>query len=149
MHTSDRPNQSIVRNQPNRIFGRFLSESSAEVRPNRTAKQSLLQELVFDIGSKVLSKKVYRHTTKLKMHYVRFKQELSSYNGELMFTKSINTWFCPYGSTQQQYVVKHPLSNVFPIIKCHPLGNSAQLNLKSLLALENSKCFRIYFLYNN
>ena len=35
--TSGRPNQCIVRNQPNRIFGHSLSESSAEVRPNRTA----------------------------------------------------------------------------------------------------------------
>ena len=34
--TSDRPNLSIIRNQPNRIFGSSLSESSAEVRPNRT-----------------------------------------------------------------------------------------------------------------
>ena len=33
---SDRPNLSIIRNQPNRIFGNSLSESSAEVRPNRT-----------------------------------------------------------------------------------------------------------------
>ena len=34
--SSDRPNLSIIRNQPNRIFGNSLSESSAEVRPNRT-----------------------------------------------------------------------------------------------------------------
>ena len=41
--SSDRPNWCIVRNQPNRIFGNSLSESSAEVRPNRTMDQSLLK----------------------------------------------------------------------------------------------------------
>ena len=40
--SSDRPNWCIVRNQPNRIFGNSLSESSAEVRPNRTPNQSLV-----------------------------------------------------------------------------------------------------------
>ena len=40
---SDRPNWGIVRNQPNGIFSNSLSESSAEVRQNRTIDQSLLK----------------------------------------------------------------------------------------------------------
>ena len=33
---SDRPNFGIVGNQPNRIFGHSLSETSAKVQPNQT-----------------------------------------------------------------------------------------------------------------
>ena len=44
--SSDRPNWCIVRNQPNRIFGNSLSESSAEVRPNRTTGWSLIKDSI-------------------------------------------------------------------------------------------------------
>ena len=42
LRSSDRPNFGIVGNQPNRIFGHSLSETSAKVRPNRTLGWSLI-----------------------------------------------------------------------------------------------------------
>ena len=54
--TSGRPNMCIVRNQPNRTFGNSLSESSAEVRSNRTR---LIPNLYYLLMQKFVKKKIF------------------------------------------------------------------------------------------
>ena len=53
---SGRPNLCIVRNQPNRTFGNSLSESSAEVRPNRTR---LIPNLYYLLMQKFVKKNFF------------------------------------------------------------------------------------------
>ena len=70
---SGRPNLCIVRNQPNRTFGNSLSESSAEVRPNRTR---LIPNLYYLLMQKFVKKKNFFLKSRFFVKIVRERPKL-------------------------------------------------------------------------